>query len=103
MNIALLNIYCLFEAIERATYTSKSFLIALAFVMRHITVEQAALASTVEVTSQVQKWGEVEDCTPSKFLFPLSYSHRTMFPAHDVDYHDIRRQLGSIACLLSRI
>lgn len=47
---------------ERATYTSKSFLIALALVKRHITAEQAAQASHVEVNSQIEKWGEVEDC-----------------------------------------
>jgi ATP synthase F1 complex assembly factor 2 len=51
------------KAMERATYTSKSFIIALALVTRHITVEQAALASTIEVSSQIKTWGEVEDCT----------------------------------------
>ncbi|KAI0956818.1 hypothetical protein AcW1_005405 [Taiwanofungus camphoratus] len=71
-------------AMERSTYTSKSFLIALALVKRQITVEQAALASHVEVNSQIERWGEVED-------------------SHDVDYHDVRRQLGSGACLLSNL
>lgn len=71
-------------AMERTTYTSKSFLIALALVMRQITAEQAALASHVEVNSQIELWGEVED-------------------SHDVDYHDVRRQLGSAACLLSSL
>lgn len=47
---------------ERATYTSKSFLIGLALVKRHITAEQAAQASHVEVNSQIETWGEVEDC-----------------------------------------
>jgi chaperone required for assembly of F1-ATPase len=47
---------------ERATYTTKSFLIALALVKRHITAEEAALAAQVEVSSQIQRWGEVEDC-----------------------------------------
>ncbi|KAI0691191.1 ATP12-domain-containing protein [Cytidiella melzeri] len=69
-------------AMERATYSSKSFLIGLALTLRHITAEEASLASHVEVNSQIQKWGEVED-------------------SHDVDYHDIRRQLASAACLLS--
>ena len=50
------------EALERATYSSKSFLIGLALVLGKITVEEAALASTVEVSSQIQRWGEVEDC-----------------------------------------
>ncbi|KAJ7285696.1 hypothetical protein C8J57DRAFT_1285565 [Mycena rebaudengoi] len=59
-------------AMERATYTTKSFIIGLAI----------ALATQVEVASQIQRWGEVED-------------------THDVDFHDVRRQLGSAACLLS--
>lgn len=49
-------------ALERAVYTSKSYIIALALVQRHITVDQAALAAHVEVNSQIEKWGEVEDC-----------------------------------------
>ncbi|KAG2158416.1 uncharacterized protein EDB93DRAFT_1077117 [Suillus bovinus] len=69
-------------AMERVTYATKSFLIALALVKRHITVEEAAVAAQVEVSSQIQRWGEVED-------------------SHDVDFHDIRRQLGSAACLLT--
>ncbi|KAH7889257.1 hypothetical protein F5I97DRAFT_1801794 [Phlebopus sp. FC_14] len=71
-------------AMERATYVTKSFLIALALVKRHLTAEQAALAAQVEVASQIQRWGEVED-------------------SHDVDFHDVRRQLGSAACLLTNI
>ena len=47
---------------ERATYITKSFLISLALVKRHLTVEQAALATQVEVASQIERWGEVEDC-----------------------------------------
>ncbi|KAG1754466.1 hypothetical protein EDB19DRAFT_656582 [Suillus lakei] len=69
-------------AMERATYVTKSFLIALALVKRHLTVEEAAVAAQVEVSSQIQRWGEVED-------------------SHDVDFHDVRRQLGSVACLLT--
>ncbi|KAK0450684.1 ATP12-domain-containing protein [Armillaria borealis] len=69
-------------AMERATYITKSFLIALALVKRFITVEQASIAARVEVSSQIERWGEVED-------------------SHDVDFHDVRRQLGSAACLLS--
>ncbi|EMD34503.1 hypothetical protein CERSUDRAFT_125608 [Gelatoporia subvermispora B] len=71
-------------AIERATYTSKSFLIALALVKGRISAEDAALASHVEVNSQIKRWGEVED-------------------SHDVDHHDVRRQLGSAACILSNL
>lgn len=50
------------EAMERTTYVTKSFLIALALVKRHLTAEQAALAARVEVASQIERWGEVEDC-----------------------------------------
>ncbi|KAJ7219136.1 hypothetical protein GGX14DRAFT_434756 [Mycena pura] len=71
-------------AMERATYATKSFLIGLALVQKHLSVEQASLAAQVEVASQIQRWGEVED-------------------THDVDFHDIRRQLGSAACLLSSV
>ena len=59
---------------ERAVYTSKSFIIALALVRHHITVEEAALASHVEVNSQIEKWGEVEDC---KSLSPIEESDHT--------------------------
>ncbi|KAH9923933.1 ATP12-domain-containing protein [Epithele typhae] len=69
-------------AMERATYTSKSFLVGLALVMGRIDVDQAAQAAHVEVNSQIERWGEVED-------------------SHDVDFHDIRRQLGSASCLLA--
>ncbi|KAA1471300.1 ATP12-domain-containing protein [Dentipellis sp. KUC8613] len=71
-------------AMERATYTTKSFLIALALVHKHLTAEQAAAAAQVEVASQIERWGEVED-------------------SHDVDYHDVRRHLGSSACLLANV
>ncbi|KAH7922831.1 ATP12-domain-containing protein [Leucogyrophana mollusca] len=69
---------------ERATYLTKSFIVALALVKNHLTAEQASLAAQVEVSSQIQRWGEVED-------------------SHDVDFHDIRRQLGSAACLLTEM
>ncbi|KAI5123323.1 hypothetical protein M0805_009344 [Coniferiporia weirii] len=69
-------------AMERATYTTKSFIIALALVHGRVNVEQASQAAHVEVNSQIERWGEVED-------------------THDVDYHDIRRQLGSVACVAS--
>jgi ATP synthase F1 complex assembly factor 2 len=47
---------------ERATYTTKSFIVALALVKRQLTVEQAAETAQVEVNSQIERWGEVEDC-----------------------------------------
>ena len=58
---------CAAAAMERATYTSKSFLIALALVKRQIDVDQAAQAAHVEVNSQIERWGEVEDSA----LIPL--------------------------------
>ncbi|PVG02687.1 ATP12-domain-containing protein [Serendipita vermifera] len=68
-------------AYERAVYTTKSAIVALAIVKRRLDVEQAARAAHVEVNSQIERWGEVED-------------------SHDVDYQDIRRQLGSVASVL---
>jgi len=49
---------------ERVTDVTKSFIIALALVKRHLTVEEAAQAAQVEVSSQIERWGEVEDCKP---------------------------------------
>lgn len=40
---------------------TKSLIIALALVKKHLSVEDAALAATVEVNSQIERWGEVED------------------------------------------
>ena len=53
--------YGFFLAMERATYGSKSLIIALALIKNHLTVEEAALAATVEVNSQVERWGEMEE------------------------------------------
>lgn len=61
------------KAFERAVYTTKSFFIALALVQGKLTVEQAALASHVEVDSQIEVWGEVED-SPFPFLALSFYS-----------------------------
>nr|ODN82411.1 ATP synthase mitochondrial F1 complex assembly factor 2 [Cryptococcus depauperatus CBS 7841] len=66
---------------ERAVYATKSFVIALALIRGELSAHQAAQASHVEVASQIERWGEVED-------------------THDVDYQDIRKALGSAACLL---
>nr|GAT43997.1 predicted protein [Mycena chlorophos] len=62
-------------AMERATYSTKSLLIALGLVKNHLSVEQASLAAQVEVASQIARWGEVED-------------------THDVDFHDCIRILS---------
>lgn len=48
-------------AFERAVLASKSYLIALALIEGHYTVDDAAKAAHVEVQSQINKWGEVED------------------------------------------
>lgn len=47
---------------ERVTYVTKSFIVALALVKGRISADQAALAAHVEVNSQIERWGEVEDC-----------------------------------------
>ena len=87
------------SAMERTTYTTKSFLIALALVHGRIDAEEAALAAHVEVNSQIEQWGEVEDC---KFAMNSFIAHRLIIvSAHDVDYQDIRRQLGSAVCFIS--
>jgi ATP synthase F1 complex assembly factor 2 len=85
---------------ERVTFTTKSFIIALALVHGHINAEQAALASQVEVASQIERWGEVEDCTCAH-RFRASDETELRHPAHDVDYHDVRRHIGSAACLVA--
>jgi chaperone required for assembly of F1-ATPase len=51
----------IYLAFERAAYASKSFIIALALCRGHLTAEQASQASHVEVRSQIEIWGEVED------------------------------------------
>ncbi|TXT12960.1 hypothetical protein VHUM_01361 [Vanrija humicola] len=71
-------------AFERAVYATKSFVIALALVTGRISANEAAQASHVEVASQIERWGEVED-------------------THDVDHQDIRRALGSVATLLAKV
>ena len=48
-------------AFERAVFTTKSFIIALAVLKGRIGLEQAAQAAHVEVSSQIERWGEVED------------------------------------------
>lgn len=46
---------------ERAILATKSFIVALAVVKKHLTVEEAAQVASVEVDSQIERWGEVED------------------------------------------
>lgn len=40
---------------------TKSLIISIALIKKHLTVEAASLAARVEVASQIQRWGEVED------------------------------------------
>jgi ATP synthase mitochondrial F1 complex assembly factor 2 len=56
-----------FQGLERAVYTTKSLLTSLALIKGRINVEQAAESAHVEVNSQIQKWGQVEDCEISRF------------------------------------
>ncbi|KAF9897095.1 ATP synthase complex assembly protein atp12 [Lobosporangium transversale] len=64
------------SAFERATLTAKSFLIGLAVVKRHLSVEKAWKAAQLEVLDQIDRWGEVED-------------------SHDVDREFVKSQLAS--------
>ncbi|KAF9186977.1 ATP synthase complex assembly protein atp12 [Haplosporangium sp. Z 767] len=64
------------SAFERATLTAKSFLIGLAVVKRHLSVEKAWMAAQLEVLDQIERWGEVED-------------------SHDVDREFVKSQLAS--------
>ena len=48
---------------------------------QHFSIEDAAEACSLEVSWQTRKWGEVED-------------------THDVDFQDVRRQLGSAILLV---
>ncbi|KAI8929339.1 hypothetical protein BC831DRAFT_422658 [Entophlyctis helioformis] len=66
-------------AFEKAVMRSKSFIIGLALVERHINVEFAAIAGRLEVIHQINRWGEVED-------------------THDTDREEMKRQLGAAAC-----
>ncbi|SCZ97618.1 BZ3500_MvSof-1268-A1-R1_Chr4-3g07303 [Microbotryum saponariae] len=69
-------------AFERAVLASKSYLIALGLVEGQLSVDEAAKCAHVEVQSQINRWGEVED-------------------THDVDHQDVRVRLGSAALLCS--
>ncbi|KAL4869640.1 hypothetical protein BDV12DRAFT_167343 [Aspergillus spectabilis] len=83
-------------ALERGILASKSLLVAVRLVtewsenFRHLQrprqtkfgIEEAAEASSLEVTWQTDMWGEVED-------------------THDVNKEDLKRQLGSVIVLVS--
>lgn len=84
-------------ALERAVLASKSLLIGTRLMTewsenyrdvqkegdeKRFGIEEAAMASTIEVRWQTGMWGEVED-------------------THDVDREDVRRQLGSAILLVA--
>lgn len=50
---------------ERAVMASKSYLIGIGLAEGRLTADQAALAAHVEVQSQIDRWGEVEDSKPA--------------------------------------
>ena len=57
-------------------------------------LEGISYLASLEVRFQTQMWGEVED-SMALLCFCLII-------AHDVDYADVRRQLGSATTLLHR-
>ena len=59
-------------AFERAVMTTKSFIIALGLVKGRLSVEEAAVCANVEVQSQINRWGEVEDSEPPRLLTLLA-------------------------------
>lgn len=74
------------SALERIIRSSKSFLIGVRLLESVKTgkehefgAKEAAEAAEVEVKSQTERWGEVED-------------------THDVDHADLRKTLASVAC-----
>ncbi|CAO3679941.1 unnamed protein product [Rhizopus stolonifer] len=69
------------SAFEKAVMTSKSFLIGFSLVKNGVSVENAARAAHVEMKSQMDRWGEVED-------------------SHDVEQEYMRQTLGSVAIVL---
>ncbi|KIO22726.1 hypothetical protein M407DRAFT_78903, partial [Tulasnella calospora MUT 4182] len=48
-------------ALERSVYSTKSFLAGFALVKGHLSVDDLANVAHVEVLSQIETWGEVED------------------------------------------
>jgi ATP synthase F1 complex assembly factor 2 len=62
---------------ERAVMASKSYLIGIGLAEGRLTADQAAMAAHVEVQSQIDRWGEVEDsgCQLVQCLHPFSDSY----------------------------
>jgi len=83
--------------------TTKSILLSTRLMMEYLDpekcegrygVEGIAHLASLEVRWQTEMWGEVEDS--------MVASTFALIIAHDVDYADIRRQLGSATTLLHR-
>lgn len=55
---------------------SKSYLIALGLVEGYLSVDEAAKAAHVEVQSQIDRWGEVEDSALARLLRSRSLLRR---------------------------
>jgi ATP synthase F1 complex assembly factor 2 len=68
-------------AFEQAVLSSKSFIISLALLERHINAQQAAELALAEILCQVKAWGLVED-------------------GHDLEIEHIHHQLGAVTCVL---
>ncbi|KAK9323336.1 hypothetical protein V1517DRAFT_320457 [Lipomyces orientalis] len=68
-------------AFERAVLGGKSYLGGMKLVNQKISTSDLAQVVTLEVLHQMKRWGEVED-------------------SHDVDWADLRRQIGSAAVLI---
>lgn len=91
-----------YSGMDRAVHHTKSFLISMALVKGKLSVEDASVTSHVEVNSQIARWGEVED-SECAFLGTTIGVLTWLTTAHDVDYRDIRRQLGSVSIMLANI
>ncbi|RKO99412.1 hypothetical protein CXG81DRAFT_14550 [Caulochytrium protostelioides] len=61
--------------LERAVLTSKSLLVPMGIYYGHMHADDGVIAAMLEVTHQIQRWGEVED-------------------AHDIDREVLRAALG---------
>ena len=87
-------------AFERAVMASKSYIIALGLLEGQLSADAAAQAAHVEVQSQIERWGEVEDSKP---MCSNESRMNTNFgwPAHDVDHQDVRVRLGSAAIIMN--
>ena len=66
---------------------SKSYIIALGLLEGHLTADTAAQAAHVEVQSQIDRWGEVED---SKY----GYTYLSELRSHFLSFQSSRCRLS---------